>query len=41
MTNIAGIVILSATIGGMAGAFVCVWTSMYMDKNTKGKREQK
>lgn len=41
MTNIAGVVILSATIGGMTGAFVCVWVSMYMDKNTKGKREQK
>ena len=41
MANIAGIVILSTIIGGMAGALVCVWTSMYMDKNTKGKREQK
>lgn len=41
MTNIAGIVILSAVIGGMAGSFVCVWTLMYMDKTVKGKREQK
>lgn len=41
MINIAGLVILSAIIGGMAGAFVCVWTSMYMDKTTKGKRVQR
>lgn len=39
--NIAAIVILSSVIGGMSGAMVCVWTSMYMDKTVKGKREQK
>ena len=39
--TIAGIAILSAVIGGMSGAMVCVWTSMYMDKTVKGKRECK
>lgn len=39
--NIVGIIILSALFGGMAGAWVCVYTSMYMDKTVKGKREQK
>lgn len=41
MASVAGTVILSAIVGGIAGAWVCVWTSMYMDKTTKGKREQK
>ena len=39
--NIACIAILSAVIGGMSGAMVCVWSLMYMDRNSNGKREMK
>ena len=30
--NIAAIVILSAMIGGMTGAMVCVWAFMYKER---------